>query len=54
VGDKDDTANPSAKPPEEPQKSVHAEPQDPADEGAGATPGDGDSGYEPKSAGHRD
>jgi hypothetical protein len=28
-----DTANPSAKPPPEPQRSVHAEPEEPADGG---------------------
>jgi hypothetical protein len=31
MGDEDETASPSADPPEEPQESVHGEPEEPAD-----------------------
>ena len=31
MGDEDDTAQPESAPPPEPQKSVHSEPEEPAD-----------------------
>lgn len=34
MGDEDETAHPDSDPPPEPQQSVHAEPEAPADEAA--------------------
>jgi hypothetical protein len=42
MGDEEETASPSADPPEEPQESVHGEPEEPSDgdreSEAGASP----------------
>jgi hypothetical protein len=44
VGDKSDTANPDSKPPPEPQRSVHSDPEDPSEQDAAA----GSEGADPE------
>lgn len=49
MGEKDETASPDAKPPEEPQRTVHSEPEEPADHGPPAG-GDDSGGGSPAGA----